>query len=104
MPAVGFLRELFIKPFIGKEGRTDQGVNHERVNAHLRDAIRTALEDGSLTYREITGRVDQERLYRPKDGTMGDLAQMGAVVRESRSWALGPKKRASSLTTPVEQV
>ena len=50
----------------------------------LREAIAKVLEDGSLTYREITERINALRLYVPGDGMLVPEAQVRAAIRDSK--------------------
>lgn len=49
----------------------------------LREAVARVLEDGSLTYREITDRINTLRLYVPGDGMLVPEAQVRAAIRDS---------------------
>ena len=48
----------------------------------LREVIARVLGDGSLTYREITDRINALRLYVPGDGMLLPEAQVRAAIRE----------------------
>ena len=50
----------------------------------LREVIARVLEDGSLTYREITDRINALRLYVPGDGMLLPEAQVRAAIRDSK--------------------
>ena len=52
------------------------------MTAPLRDAIESALGNGSLTYREITDVINKKRLYLPKAGTLVANAQVRASIRK----------------------
>jgi hypothetical protein len=49
----------------------------------LREAVARVLEDGSLTYREITDSINALRLYVPGDGMLVPEAQVRAAIRDS---------------------
>jgi len=49
----------------------------------LREAIRSVLGERSLTYREITDRINALRLYVPGDGMLVPEAQVRAAIRDS---------------------
>ena len=50
----------------------------------LREAVARVLEDGSLTYREITDSINALRLYVPGDGMLVPEAQVRAAIRDSK--------------------
>ncbi|MGI6666949.1 MAG: hypothetical protein ACOX5Q_05780 [Bacillota bacterium] len=49
----------------------------------LREAIIQVLGHCSLTYREITERINASRLYMPRDGMLVPEAQVRPTIREN---------------------
>lgn len=60
----------------------------------LREAIARVLEDGSLTYREITDRINALRLYVPGDGMLVPEAQVRAAIRDSKGHFIIDRSKA----------
>ena len=52
----------------------------------LREAIAKVVGQRSLTYRQITEAINEDRLYIPRDGTLVPQAQARAAVRESAKY------------------
>ena len=55
----------------------------EGIGMLLREAVRRVLGEQSLTYREITQRINAMRLYVPGDGMLLPEAQVRAAIRDS---------------------
>lgn len=49
----------------------------------LKEAIAKVLSEQSLTYREITDAVNDDRRYAPGDGMLVPQAQVRSAIRES---------------------
>ena len=52
------------------------------MKAPLAEAVKSALVNGNLTYREITDVINRHRLYLPKAGTLVANAQVRASIRK----------------------